>query len=40
MNRLSATIALARRHGLWLALALMPLILAACNKGGGSAPGY
>jgi len=38
MTTLKATITWARDHAVWIALAALPLILAACN-GGGSSPG-
>ena len=41
MNKLNSAVTWARAHALWLALAALPLIIAACNNGGGgNAPGY
>jgi hypothetical protein len=40
MNTFRSITFAARRHALWLALALLPLILAACNNGSGSGTGY
>jgi hypothetical protein len=39
MTALKSTIAWAHGHALWLALAALPLIVAACNKSGGGS-GY
>jgi hypothetical protein len=39
MTTVTSRIAWARTHILWLALAALPLILAACNKGSGGS-GY
>jgi hypothetical protein len=39
MNKLDSAITWARARVFWLALAALPLIIAACNNGGG-APGY
>ncbi len=36
MARVKSGIELARRHVIWLAVAAVPLIVAACNNGGGS----
>ena len=36
MNALTLTVARARAHAGWLAVAALPLILAACNNGGGT----
>lgn len=35
MNRLDSAIAWTRTHALWLAIAALPLIVAACNSGTG-----
>jgi hypothetical protein len=41
MTTFKSTIRRARTHVWWLALAALPLILAACNNGGsGSGTGY
>jgi predicted small secreted protein len=34
MTKLKSTIAWGREHALWLALAALPLVVAACNNGG------
>lgn len=39
MTKLKSTIAWSREHALWLALAALPLVAAACNKGSGGS-GY
>ena len=36
MNAIKSTIAWARSHAMWLALAALPIIVAACNNSGGS----
>jgi hypothetical protein len=36
MTTLKTRISRLRSHALWLALAALPLILAACNNSGGS----
>jgi predicted small secreted protein len=40
MNAFKSTIGWARAHALWLALAALPLILAACNNGSSTGNGY
>jgi hypothetical protein len=37
MTRLKTTIIWARTHAGWLAIAALPLVLAACNNGGSGA---
>ena len=39
MNAFKSTIGWARAHALWLALAALPLILAACHNGNSRAVG-
>jgi|GEM_PF-1663625 hypothetical protein len=39
MSRFKSGVASARRRILWLALAVLPLIIAACNNGSGGS-GY
>jgi hypothetical protein len=36
MQTIKSKIAWARQHALWLALAALPLIIAACNNGGST----
>ena len=40
MTAFKSTIAWARAHALWLALAALPLVLAACNNSGTGGNGY
>jgi len=40
MTTFKSRIAWVRTHTWWLALAALPLILAACNKGGSGSNGY
>jgi hypothetical protein len=40
MTKLKSTIAWSRAHISWLALAVLPLVAAACNNGGSGGNGY
>jgi len=40
VTTLNSAIAWTRTHALWLTLAALPLILAACNNGTGGGTGY
>jgi predicted small secreted protein len=40
MTAFKSTIAWARAHALWLTLAALPFILAACNGGSSTGNGY
>jgi hypothetical protein len=40
MTQLKSTLAWARNHALWLALAALPILLAACNSGSSGGNGY